>query len=90
VLFRSQPAAKKVYMNSFVYGATNDDIKLVQSALIDIVGAKIRANGKLDKKTRDAYKLWQHKLGFHGKDADGVPGRKSMAALAKRYGFKLK
>jgi hypothetical protein len=34
--------------------------------------------------------LWQHKLGFHGKDADGVPGNKSMAALAKKYGFKLK
>jgi len=85
-----QPAAKTVYMHSFVDGAMNDDIKLVQSALIDIVGAKIPTSGKLDKKTRDAYKLWQHKLGYNGKDADGLPGKKSLTALGNKYGFKVK
>lgn len=85
-----QPAAKTVYMHSFVDGAMNDDIKLVQSALIDLVGAKIPANGKLDGKTRDAYRLWQHKLGYNGKDADGLPGKKSLTALGNKYGFKVK
>lgn len=83
------PAPKKVYMHSFVEGATNDDVKLVQSALIDLVGAKISANGKFDSKTREAYKLWQHKLGYNGKDADGLPGKKSLSELGKRYGFTI-
>lgn len=84
-----KPANKIVRMANMAYGSTNDDIKVVQSALVDLCGAKIPVNGVFDEKTREAYKLWQHKLGFHGKDADGVPGKKSMAALAKEYGFKL-
>jgi peptidoglycan hydrolase-like protein with peptidoglycan-binding domain len=78
-------------MSSLVFGSTNDDIKVVQSALVDLAGAKdLVVDGNYGDSTRQAYKLWQHKLGFHGKDADGIPGRKSMAELAKRYGFKLK
>jgi murein DD-endopeptidase MepM/ murein hydrolase activator NlpD len=84
-----KPANKIVRMANLAYGSTNDDIKVVQSALIDLCGAKIPVNGIFDEKTREAYKLWQHKLGFHGKDADGVPGKKSMSELAKKYGFKL-
>ena len=84
-------ANKIVRMSSMVFGSTNDDIKVVQSALVDLAGATTLAvDGHYGDSTRQAYKLWQHKLGFHGKDADGIPGRKSMAKLAKRYGFKLK
>jgi murein DD-endopeptidase MepM/ murein hydrolase activator NlpD len=80
---------KVVHMSGLVFGATNDDVKVVQSALVDLCGAKITANGIFDEKTREAYKLWQHKLGYHGKDADGIPGKKSMSEMAKKYGFKL-
>jgi len=85
----SSKPTKVVHMSGLVFGATNDDIKVVQSALVDLCGAEINADGHYDDKTKEAYKLWQHKLGFHGKDADGIPGKKSMAELAKRYGFKL-
>ena len=80
---------KIVHMSGLVFGATNDDIKVVQSALVDLCGAKIVANGTYDDKTKEAYKLWQHKLGYHGADADGIPGKKSMSEMAKKYGFKL-
>ena len=80
---------KVVHMSGLVFGATNDDVKVVQSALVDLCGAKIAVNGTYDDKTKEAYKLWQHKLGYHGADADGIPGKKSMAELAKKYGFKL-
>ena len=85
-----KPSNKIVHMSSMVFDSTNDDIKVVQSALVDIAGATtLVVDGHYGDKTREAYKLWQHKLGFHGKDADGVPGKKSMAELGKRYGFKL-
>lgn len=80
---------KVVHMSGLVFGATNDDVRVVQSALVDLCGAKITVNGTYDDKTKEAYKLWQHKLGYHGADADGIPGKKSMAELAKKYGFKL-
>ena len=80
---------KSVHFKSVVFGATNDDIKLVQSALIDLVGAKIKPTGKFDKATSDAYKMWQHKLGFNGKDADGIPGKSSLTSMGKAYGFKV-
>jgi hypothetical protein len=80
---------KKVHMTSLVIGAINDDVKVVQAALIDLVGATIKVTGKFDKATSDAYKLWQHKLGFHGKDADGIPGRSSLTSMGKAYGFKV-
>jgi hypothetical protein len=85
-----KPANKIVHMSSMVFGSTNDDIKVVQSALVDIAGASaLVVDGHYGDKTKEAYKVWQHKIGYHGADADGIPGKKSMAELAKRYGFKL-
>lgn len=86
---KSPKVTKEVHLKSLVVGATNDDVKLVQSALIDLAGAKIKATGKYDKTTSEAYKLWQHKLGYNGKDADGIPGKKSLTELGKKYGFKV-
>jgi murein DD-endopeptidase MepM/ murein hydrolase activator NlpD len=80
---------KTVHLGSVVFGATNDDVKLVQAALIDLVGATIKPTGKFDKATSDAYKLWQHKLGFNGKDADGIPGKSSLSSMGSAYGFKV-
>lgn len=36
---------------------------------------------------RSGYQNWQHRLGYHGADADGIPGHDSLVELGKRYGF---
>ena len=85
---KSSPATKNVSFSDLM---ANDpeDITIVQSALVDVVGAKFSPNGKWDAKTSDAYKKWQSSLGFKGKDADGKPGRQSLTKLGKKYGFKV-
>jgi lysozyme len=37
--------------------------------------------------TREAYRRWQVRLGFRGKNADGLPGPASLKALGDRHGF---
>lgn len=34
-----------------------------------------------------AYAAWQWRLGYRGRDADGMPGRASLLALGQRHGF---
>ena len=84
------PATKVVTASKVKFGATNQDIKIVQSALVKIVGASITVDGKYGETTKDAYKKWQEKLGFKGKDADGIPGIKSLTELGNKHGFKIK
>lgn len=81
------PKANKVVSFAGLQKGNPDDIKLVQSALVDIVGAKFVPNGKYGPQTTEAYKRWQMSLGYKGKDADGKPGKSSLAALGKKYGF---
>ncbi len=64
-----------------------EDVKVVQSALVDIVGASFTPNGKFGPQTTAAYKRWQESLGYRGSSADGKPGRSSLIELGKRYGF---
>ncbi|MEU7639886.1 N-acetylmuramoyl-L-alanine amidase [Streptomyces sp. NPDC039016] len=45
------------------------------------------ADGSYGTKTIAAYAAWQRRLGYTGRDADGIPGRKSLTALAKYAGF---
>ena len=40
-------------------------------------------------KTTRAYKTWQRALGYRGSDADGIPGRDSLAKLVARGGYTL-
>ncbi len=77
---------KVVNLNELLRG-DEDDVKLVQSALVDIVGAKFTPNGKFGPQTTAAYKKWQESLGYRGTSADGKPGRTSLVALGKKYGF---
>ncbi len=87
----AKPAATKVVVAANVkFGATNDDIKVVQSALVDLLGAKCKVDGKYDNATKAAYKTWQEKLGYKGTDADGNAGAKSLGELGKKYGFSVK
>ena len=37
-----------------------------------------------------AYQKWQVQCGYHGKDADGIPGMESLSRLGRKYGFTVK
>ena len=37
--------------------------------------------------TKAAYTVWQKKLGYSGKDADGIPGAASLKKLGDKHGF---
>lgn len=36
-----------------------------------------------------AYQKYQERLGYHGQDADGIPGKQSLTTLGKKYGFNV-
>lgn len=71
-------------------GAKGPKVRAVQKALVE-VGIKVplseRTVGRFGKGTQQAYSLWQWRLGWRGKDADGVPGESSLRALATRTGL---
>lgn len=67
---------------------TYSGVKTVEAALVK--GgylSKRYADGHYGTTTVDAYARWQHKLGYRGRDADGIPGMASLKALGKKYGF---
>lgn len=81
------PKSTKVVNFSELLRGDADDVMLVQSALVDLVGATLTPNGKFGPQTMEAYKKWQRSLGYKGTAADGKPGRTSLIALGKKYGF---
>lgn len=78
---KPQTTATKIVNLRELLAGQADDISLVQSAL------NIKVTGKWDTATTTAYKKWQESLGFKGKDADGKPGKTSLARLGTKYGF---
>jgi len=48
------------------------------------------ADGHMGTATRSAYSLWQQRLGYRGRDADGIPGKTSLTKLGQRHGFTVK
>jgi hypothetical protein len=82
------PATKVLNIAEFLAGQ-EDDISLVQSALIDIAGASVKVTGKWDAASKAGYKKWQELLGYKGKDADGNPGKTSLTKLGQKYGYKV-
>lgn len=61
---------------------------LVQRALAKEVGLNyLSGPGWFGPLTKAAYAKWQYRLGFRGKDADGVPGSTSLSKLGQRHGF---
>lgn len=44
-------------------------------------------DGHYGTATVAAYAAWQRRLGYTGADADGIPGRASLAELGEKYGF---
>lgn len=81
------PKSTKVVNFAELLRGDVDDVTLVQSALVDIAGASFKPNGKFGPQTTEAYKKWQRSLGYKGTAADGKPGKTSLIALGKKYGF---
>lgn len=69
-------------------GRTNDDVRLVQQALIARNHPiPAGATGHFGRQTQDAYAAEQREQGFRGGDADGVPGCRSLTELGRKSGF---
>jgi hypothetical protein len=68
------------------------DVKPVEAALKaeGLLSAKYAFDGSFGTTTVTAYAAWQRKLGFTGKDADGIPGKSTLAKLGAKHGFKVK
>lgn len=77
-----------VELSNIRFGKTNDEIRIVQRALI-ARGHKIPggATGHFGEQTKAAYRQEQLAQGFRGADADGVPGRQSLTELGRLKGF---
>jgi peptidoglycan hydrolase-like protein with peptidoglycan-binding domain len=52
--------------------------------------AKRWVDGSLGTRTRPAVSEWQQRLGYRGRDADGIFGKTSLTKLGQRYGFDVK
>lgn len=59
---------------------------VVEQALASVVGDTGPVDGSLGTSFTAAYARWQQSLGYSGADADGIPGRESLQALAERTG----
>jgi hypothetical protein len=66
-------------------------VKTVEAALVaEGLLSKSLSDGHFGTATVTAYAAWQRRCGWHGKDADGIPGKASLTKLGKRRGFDVK
>ncbi|MFJ2733677.1 endolysin [Streptomyces sp. NPDC087317] len=78
---RSNPAAKGTPV-------TYAGVRTVEAALAaESLLAKTYVDGHYGTVTVSAYAAWQRHLGYTGKDADGIPGKTSLAKLGAKHGF---
>ncbi|MGW5201167.1 peptidoglycan-binding protein [Streptomyces spiralis] len=77
-----------VALSNVRFGKTNDDVRVVQKALI-ARGHSIPdgATGTFGVQTKAAYRAEQLAQGFKGADADGIPGCTSLTNLGRQAGF---
>ncbi|MFD5873704.1 peptidoglycan-binding protein [Streptomyces sp. NPDC060322] len=95
----AKPAAKVVDLSQLLAAARTDPAKagtpvsyagarIVEDALAaEGLLAKKYADGHFGTQTKTAYAAWQRRCGYSGAAADGLPGRASLDALARKYGF---
>lgn len=95
----SKPAPMSVSLSKLIAAARRDPAQ--PGTPVSYTGARIvedalAAEGLLDLKYADghfgsatirAYAAWQRRCGYSGTAADGIPGRASLDALARRHGF---
>lgn len=64
-------------------------VKRVEQALVaeKMLAPRYANDGSFGTTTVAAYTKWQQHLGYHGKDANGIPGLASLRALGNRHGF---
>lgn len=64
-------------------------VKLVEKALAKegLLAKKLSTDGSFGTATTAAYKDWQKRCGYRGRDADGKPGIASLRTLGVKYGF---
>ncbi|MGW5126672.1 peptidoglycan-binding protein [Streptomyces sp. NPDC004069] len=63
-------------------------VKTVEAALAaEGLLAKSYVDGHFGTTTVKAYAAWQRRLGYTGRDADGIPGSTSLTKLAAKHGF---
>ncbi|KAB8162915.1 LysM peptidoglycan-binding domain-containing protein [Streptomyces sp. 3MP-14] len=93
------PARPKVSLARLVAAARTDPPK--QGTPVSYAGARtveeaLAAEGLLNRSLADghfgtatisAYAAWQRKLGYTGRDADGIPGKASLQKLGAKRGF---
>lgn len=79
-----------VYLSNVQYGKTNNDIVLVQRALINMgISIPAGATGYFGDQTLSAYATWQRWLGYSGSDASGHPGCTSLTTLGNQNNFSV-
>lgn len=91
---RSKTTVDLSYIRSQARKSNTDrssQVLLVQRALKKAVGLNYSSGpGHFGPRTETAYAAWQRKCGYRGRDADGIPGLKSLRKLGKKYGFNVK
>jgi peptidoglycan hydrolase-like protein with peptidoglycan-binding domain len=72
-------------------GVHESDTKIVEAALrsAGLLAAAYASDGAYGTVTVKAYAAWQKRLGYSGKDADGIPGKSTLTALGAKYGFSV-
>ncbi|MEV6114031.1 hypothetical protein AB0L59_16330 [Streptomyces sp. NPDC052109] len=77
-----------VALSNVRFGARNEDIRIVQKALIARGrGIPDGPTGFFGEETKAAYRAEQIAQGFRGDDADGSPGCASLTTLGRLTGF---
>lgn len=81
------PIRRKVSLSKVKPGKRNNHVKRVQRRLNKKFRGldKLALNGYYSPKMKERYARWQKRLGYEGKDANGVAGRTSLEKL----GFKV-
>ncbi|MBJ6633375.1 N-acetylmuramoyl-L-alanine amidase [Streptomyces sp. I5] len=70
---------------------TYSGVRTVEAALVDEgLLSKRYSDGHFGTTTIAAYSAWQRRLGYRGKDADGIPGKTSLVKLGQRHGFDVR
>ncbi len=66
-----------------------DSVKIVEAALNKegLLSNTYANDGSYGTATIKAYKKWQESLGSPAKYCDGIPGKKDLTKLGKKYGF---
>ncbi|WP_328875888.1 peptidoglycan DD-metalloendopeptidase family protein [Streptomyces sp. NBC_00287] len=76
-----------VAVSNVRFGKKNDDVRIVQQALIKRGHRIDEVTGYFGRQTKEAYEAEQRKQGFKGTDADGIPGPTSLANLGRITGL---